>query len=120
MARKKVKAAPAESVEPVEAAADVPAPETVPAPDLADILDWPVQQLLEQSGVSVENLLEQLRKYAAANPGQAPLAQTMINFVQAEIGPGQVSAAVALLTKGLTQLMFEGKGPVAHSGCELV
>lgn len=123
MGRNRVKAdpSPATFSKPPQTDADAtPEAAMIPAPDLASILEWPVRQLLEQSGVSVDNLIVELRNYAERNPGQAPLAQTVVNFIQAELGPAQIAAAVALLTKGVTQLVFDGKGPVAHSGCELV
>lgn len=121
--RNKAKAEPATaSVDQVPASTAPPQLEgEAAAPmDLAAILDWPVRQWLEQSGVSLENIEAQFRAYAANHPDTAPLAQIALNFVQSELGSSQISAAIGLLTRGLTSAMFSGRGPVSHSGCELV
>lgn len=121
MARAPKKSVSAKPAKPA-AAEEAPVPELPPAApkDLSKILDWSVAELLDHVGTDRTKMLEELEAWKARHPGQAPLAQTVINLVQQYLSAAELQKAANAVAVGLTQLVFEGKGPVQHSGAELV
>lgn len=115
---KKVTAAPKGAVV-VEATPE--AEPTAPArTDLSGVLDWTVAELLDHVGIARGQLQRELEAWAARHPGQAPLAQIVQNLISQYLGAADLQKAANAIGIGLTQLVMEGKGPVQHSGAELV
>lgn len=137
MARNKVKAAPAAVTDEMPPPY-VPTPEgeeppmrdqvdghggalAIPeTPDGVNPFDMPLGEFLAQLGVPRENIEAKFAEWASKHSGIAPLAQIALNFVAEELNQSVLDAAKSRIAVGLTKVFFEGKGPVAHSGCELV
>jgi hypothetical protein len=133
MARNKVAAKPAAALEP---AVEMPPPnpgeppvehdplrDGLPIPETPDGVnpfDMPLGDFLAQLGVPRENIEAKFAEWATSHSGIAPLAQVALNFVAEELNQGVFDMAKSRIAIGLTKVFFEGKGPVAHSGCELV
>lgn len=100
-----------------------PTVEPVAAPPtraLVDVLDWQVSDLLDHVGIDREKMIKELEAWKARHPNEAPLAQQVQNLITQYLGAAELQRAANAIGIGLTQLVFEGKGPVQHSGAELV
>jgi hypothetical protein len=90
-----------------------------PAAEPVIVFGFDVAEFLRRVGVDLAQIEGQARAWADAHPGQALPLEVAIAFVESELGPAQVGAAVRLVASGLVELVQTGKGPVQHAGSEL-
>lgn len=115
----KAKAGPTKAIVAAEPGVEPEVPETEPI-DLPSILDEPTRIALERAGISIDKIRAELEAWKARHPGQVPLAQFAENLMNEHLNPTLLKQFAKAVILDAFKTMFEGKGPVAHSGSELV
>ena len=84
------------------------------------VFGFDVSEFLRRVGVDVAQIEAQALAWAAANPGQALPIEVAISFVRAEFSGEKIANAMRVVATGVVELVQTGKGPVQHSGSEVV